>query len=283
MTRKIRIMQLIDQLGEAGAERLVNNFAARIDRTQFDLHIYALRKWPLPKIVPDLRAMGFPVTELNQRHAYDLHILLSLISYIRSNQIDIIHTHLLASDVMGRLAGFITRRPVVSTIHNGRTDLDNEPRHRQWMERWTARLWCSRLIVVSALLREEIAAWFSFPLSKVTTIPNGVDTTSFSPPPGFDPRAMKQSLVGGDYRIVANVARLVPQKGQSYLIEAAAEVAKTRPDVRFVIVSDGELKDEITAQADALGIGDRLVITGLRADVMEILAASDVFVLSSLW
>jgi glycosyltransferase involved in cell wall biosynthesis len=283
MTGKIRILQLIDQLGDAGAERLINSFALNVDRSQFDLHVCALRHWPFPKIVPDLRALGFPVTELNQRHAYDLHVLLSLVNYIRRNDIDIIHTHLLASDVMGRLAGFITRRPVVSTIHNGRTDLDNEPLHRQWMERWTARLWCRRLLVVSALLRTEIAAWFGFPLSKVTAIPNGVDTSRFAPPSNFDPLALKQDLVGGDYRIVANVARLVPQKGQSYLMEAAAIVARTRPDVRFVIVSDGELRDAITAQAASLGIADKLVITGLRTDVTEILAASDLFVLSSLW
>lgn len=283
MTRKIRLLQLIDQLGDAGAERLVNSFAMGIDRSQFDLHLCALRPWSFPKIVPDLRAMGFPVTELDQHHAYDLHVLISLVRYIRRNDIDIIHTHLLASDVMGRLAGFITRRPVVSTIHNGRTDLDNEPRHRQWMERWTARLWCRRLIVVSALLRVEIADWFGFPLSKVTTIPNGVDTSRFTPPPDFDPRALKQELVGGDYRIVANVARLVPQKGQRYLVEAAAIVTKTRPDVRFAIVSEGELRGEIMAQAKALGVDDKLIITGMRTDVTEILAASDVFVLSSLW
>jgi len=94
---------------------------------------------------------------------------------------------------------------------------------------------------------------------------------------------LKQELVGGDYRIVANVARLVPQKGQNYLVEAAAIVTKTRPDVRFAIVSDGELRGEIMAQADALGIGDKLVITGMRTDVTEVLAASAVFVLSSLW
>jgi len=70
---------------------------------------------------------GFPVTELNQHHAYDLNILYALVRYIRREKIDIIHTHLLAADVMGRMAGFITRRPVVSTIHNGRIDSTKTP------------------------------------------------------------------------------------------------------------------------------------------------------------
>ena len=171
MTQKIRLLQLIDQLGDAGAEQLLYTFAAGIDRSRFELHVCALRPWSQPKIVPAIRALGFPVTELDQHHAYDLPVLRSLVQYIRRHHIDIIHTHLLASDVMGRMAGFLTRCPVVSTIHNGRFDLDREPRHQQWMERWSARLWCRRLIVVSALLRDEIAEWFGLPRSRVTIDP----------------------------------------------------------------------------------------------------------------
>ncbi len=283
MSRKVRVLQLIDQLGDAGAEHLLYTFAAGIDRSRFELHVCALRPWSQPKIVPAIRALGFPVTELNQHHAYDLPVLLTLVNYIRRHRIDIIHTHLLASDVMGRMAGFLTRRPVVSTIHNARIDLDREPRHQQWMERWSARLWCRRLIVVSALLREEIADWFGLPIGRVVTIPNGVDTDRFRPPPGFDPALVKQDLLGGDYRMVTNVARLVPQKAQRTLVDAAVQVTATRPDVRVVLVGDGPLREEIVAQAAALGISDKLVLTGIRTDIPQILAASDVFVLSSQW
>jgi glycosyltransferase involved in cell wall biosynthesis len=117
----------------------------------------------------------------------------------------------------------------------------------------------------------------------VLAIPNGIDTARFRPPPEFDAGEVKRELLGGDYRMVTNVARLVPQKGQSYLVEAAARVVEGRADVRFALVGDGPLRSEIMDQASALGISDKVVITGIRADVPRILAASDVFVLSSLW
>ncbi|MEO5951112.1 MAG: glycosyltransferase family 4 protein, partial [Chloroflexia bacterium] len=252
-------------------------------RSKFEPHFIALRPWLYPKIVPDIRALGWQVIELDQHHAYDVDILRSLVRYIRQNKIDIIHTHLLASDVMGRVAGFVTRRPVVSTIHNARVDLDKEPRHQQLMERWTARLWCRRLIVVSSMLREEVAEWFGMPTSRVVGIPNGIDTARFRPAADFDRGEVKQELLGGDYRMVLNVARLMPQKGQKYLVEAAARVVGTRPDVRFVIVGTGPLQDEVMALAGELGIADKIVITGIRSDVPRILAAGDMFVLSSLW
>jgi glycosyltransferase involved in cell wall biosynthesis len=284
MTGKIRVLQLIDQLGDAGAEHLLLNFAKGLDRSRFELHVCALRPWPYPRVVPAIRALGHPVMELDQHHAYDLPILRTLVSYIRRERIDIIHTHLLASDVMGRVAGFVTRRPVVSTIHNARIDLDKEPRHQRWMERWTARLWCRRLIVVSTLLRDEIAEWFGVPRGRVVAIPNGIDTARFRPPPGFDAEEVKRELLGdGRCRLVVNVARLVPQKGQQYLVEAAAQVLATRPDVRFALVGDGPLRDEISALATEHGIADKIVITGIRPDVPRILAAADLFVLSSIW
>lgn len=283
MSQKIRLLHVIDQLGDAGAETLLYNFATGLDWNRFDLHVCALRPWSPARIMPALRALGCTVTELDQHHAYDLPVVLALIRYVRRHKIDLIHTHLLAADIMGRVVGWLTRVPVISTIHNGRMDLDREPRHRQWMERWSAHLWCRRLIVVSALLRDEIVDWFGLPRRRVIVIPNAANTRHFQPQPGFDPHPIKQELLGGDYRMVTNVARLVPQKAQQFLIEAAAQLAPTHPDVRFVIVGGGPLGDEMLALAASLGIAGHIIVTGIRSDVPAILAASDVFALSSLW
>src|SRR5207237_2820712 len=106
--------------------------------------------------------------------------------YIRKHRIDIIHTHLLAADIMGRVAGYLTGRPVVSTIHNTSEDFDAEPLRRRLMERWTGRLMCRKLIVVSELLRQELADWYGIPPGRLVAIPNAVDTESFRRGPDFD-------------------------------------------------------------------------------------------------
>lgn len=284
--RKVRVLQIIDRMGDGGAEALLVTFAAGLDRQRFEPHLIALRPAPESRLIPQLRALHVPVTELHQRNAYDVPALLAIVRYVRRHRIDIIHTHLLAADIMGRVAGWLTGRPVVSTIHNNRTDLDEEPHRRQWMERWTARLMSRRLVVVSELLRDEITDWFGLAPDRVITIANGVDTERFRRGAGFDRAAVRRSLIGaagGDGPVVTNVARLVPQKAQHHLIEAAQIVLATCPAVRFVLMGDGPLRPELEAQVAALGLQDRVIFTGFRPDVDDALAASDVFVLSSLW
>jgi glycosyltransferase involved in cell wall biosynthesis len=283
MTRKVRILQLIDKIGNAGAETLQRTFAEGLDRTRFDLVVCGLRPRPGSLTIPALQALGVPVVVLNQRTAYDLPALRALIRLIRQQRIDIIHTHLQAADIMGRMAGFLTRTPVVSTIHNGLVDLNEEPPRRQMLERQTAHLWCRRLVVVSELLREEVTEWFRMPPDRVITIANGVDTARFQRGPDFDRAAVKHALVGSDGPLAPTVARLVPQKAQQNLIEAAKIVAATRPDVRIALVGEGEQRAALEAQAAALGVAEQVVFAGFRANVPEILAASEIFLLSSLW
>lgn len=288
MKEGLRVLQMIDRLGPGGAETLLYTLASGINRDRFDLHVCGLRDGSLYALPAQIRALGIPVIQFDQQNAYDIPTLLALIAYIRKHHIDIIHTHLLASDIMGRMVGFLTRTPVVSTVHNSREDFDHEPRRRRWMERWTARLMCRRLILVSENLRHEIAEWYGLSERRFVAIANGVDTARFRPRPELDKASVKGNLLGeaiggGDCPLVLTIARLTPQKGLGYLLEAARKVSDVRPDVRFAVVGLGPMLDDLKAQAEGLGLGERVVFAGERTDVPELLAACDLFVLSSLW
>jgi glycosyltransferase involved in cell wall biosynthesis len=84
-----------------------------------------------------------------------------------------------------------------------------------------------------------------------------------------------------DGRIVGNVARLAEQKGHRDLIAAAALVLERRPDVRFVVAGEGELREELERLARPLG--DRFLFLGARGDVPDLLASFDVFAFPSLF
>ena len=72
-------------------------------------------------------------------------------------------------------------------------------------------------------------------------------------------------------------------KGNEYLVAAAAEVVRQRPDARIYIAGEGDMQSQLEAQAAALGLGDRLTFLGFQRDVAAVLSALDLVVFPSLW
>jgi glycosyltransferase involved in cell wall biosynthesis len=81
--------------------------------------------------------------------------------------------------------------------------------------------------------------------------------------------------------LVGNVAALVPHKGQRYLIHAAALVRHDVPDVRFLIVGEGELYASLARQVRQLHLDQHVILTGFRTDVVSLHKSFDLFVMSS--
>jgi glycosyltransferase involved in cell wall biosynthesis len=84
-----------------------------------------------------------------------------------------------------------------------------------------------------------------------------------------------------DAPVVANIAALVPHKGQRHLVEAAAIVVRRLPDARFVIFGEGELHGPLERQIKARGLEKHVLLAGFRPDVLSLCKTIDLFVMSS--
>jgi glycosyltransferase involved in cell wall biosynthesis len=82
--------------------------------------------------------------------------------------------------------------------------------------------------------------------------------------------------------MVTHVGRLVPVKAQDVLVSAASKVLESLPDARFVIIGGGPLHDQLARQIEEAGIQDKFFLLGWRTDIPDVLAASDLFALTSL-
>jgi glycosyltransferase involved in cell wall biosynthesis len=135
----------------------------------------------------------------------------------------------------------------------------------------------SRYIAVSRDIASRLAGTLGWPSSKIEVIHNGVAVDRLAA--RFDPELRRQLAAGEDTPIVLAVGRLDPQKGLDILLRAVPHV----PRARFVIAGDGPERSRLEAQARAAGVLARVSFLGRRADVPELLAASDLFVLPSLY
>src|SRR4030095_4803891 len=79
------------------------------------------------------------------------------------------------------------------------------------------------------------------------------------------------------------VTRLMPSKGNEYLVAPPAEAIRQMPSLRVYIAGEGDLQTALEEQARALGLGDRLVFLGFQRDVAEVLSALEIVVFPSVW
>jgi glycosyltransferase involved in cell wall biosynthesis len=221
---------------------------------------------------------GFRVRVVPLGGALDVRSLARLRRVLRSERVDVLHTHVHFSlNVLGRVAGRLAGAKVIAHMH-----VDNVFRPRriarlsqELLDNTTARL-CARIVAVSQATAAALVDQ-GYPSGRVLVVRNGID-----PSPPADPA--RPTGVPDGAPLLLEVARLAPVKGQRELIEALTRLARTDA-VAVLAGSDletgGAYALELEALAAERGVRGRVLLAGYRADVGALLAAADVFVLPS--
>lgn len=188
-------------------------------------------------------------------------------------QPDLLHTHLGYSDFLGGIAARSLGIPSVSTLHVA--EWEREFRDRvKLMLMASARIACSqRVICVSDAAREVYLAAWPARRKRVVTVHNGVATP---PRPGKGAAVRAQLGIASDDPVVSMITVLREGKGHAVAIEAIAALRERFPRIRLLILGEGPAEEEIRALAEPLG--NTVMLTGHRNDVMEVLDATDVLV-----
>jgi glycosyltransferase involved in cell wall biosynthesis len=195
---------------------------------------------------------------------------------LRSERPDLFHAHLSSplSAKWGLAAAVIARLPTVATVQ---LIPDYEP---DWSSRFQLRALArgvDRYIAVSRDIAAELSGRFRWPAEKIDVVYNAVSLERFG---SAAPQGLRSRLTDGRAApLVLTPARLTEQKGHPVLLRAAAEV----PEVVFALAGDGPLRAGLEAEADRLGVGERVVFLGHRTDIPDLLAACDIFALPSLY
>lgn len=299
---KITVMQVIDNLDIGGAQEVVctlvkclaslecqpvvctfNDGPLREDIERSDVYVEVLpgRRYSvlaLPLFVVDMARMWRALARLVKKH-----------------KVDVIQTHILGIlDFLVLLLRYATPlRVVLWTFHNVRFELTASelPKHswtlgtkrlsRRLLYRLTSRL-VHGFIAVSDDVKKALIEIIDPIGEKVAVICNGVDTGKYG---HMIDKGLVRSQLGlaTDTRLIASVATLKRQKGHRYLIEALASIMPRYPDVHVLLIGDGPLREELQLQVKRSDLEAHMHFLGSRHDVPELLAASDLFVLPSLW
>ena len=218
------------------------------------------------------------------RPLWDARGLVRLTAFLSRSRYSIVHTHTSKPGMVGRLAATWTGAPAI--IHTAHLFPFHEQTGRLATaayvraERLAAR-WCDRIVTVSEYHRAWALRMGIGRPDQVVAIPNGVPAERARP--ARSRQEVRDELGVGDGLLVLSTGRLAEQKGLEYLIRAAPLVRDELPSVRFVIAGDGPLEQRFARLVADLGLEETVRLLGFRADVGDLLAASDLVALPSLW
>ncbi|MCG8515401.1 MAG: glycosyltransferase family 4 protein [Halanaerobiales bacterium] len=185
----------------------------------------------------------------------------------RLGDFDLIHGHDWLVFWVCRVLKHALTKPLLYTIHAtefGRNQgIYNEiQRYINDLE-WYATFEAWRVIVCSNFMKQEVKNLFQLPDDKVLEIANGVNEENYR---ADYSKAFRQNYASPDEQIILYVGRIVREKGIQVLIQSIPEILQRNPASKFVIAGKGPYLDSLKAQADYLGISNRVYFTGFISD-----------------
>ena len=281
--RRLNIVHICDHLGWEGSrmhgvKRLFAWMIPRFDASRYKVSLISLRRKDLSE--DTLEDFGVDVTYLG-RHKFDPGTYPHLMKVLKAKQADVLHMHGYGATTFGRMCGWRLGIPAILHEHANHTDTP-------WFQKVADKLLAPHTDIAIAV--SESTAEFTtrarlMPAERTKVVYLGSPLDEFARPRTREEIAAARHALGISPETIAvgTVTRLMPSKGNQYLVEAVKEITARQRDARVYIAGEGELQGELREQARALGLGDRLIFLGFQRDVAALLSAFDVVVFPSLW
>jgi glycosyltransferase involved in cell wall biosynthesis len=230
-------------------------------------------------LIPELRRRINPLL--------DLVAFGKLLILIKKGRYQIIHTHSSKAGVLGRLAAWILRRKIIIHTIHGLPFHPYQNKLARWLYIKIEKL-CTTLsdkvITVTDAIAQTAQRHLIGRKEKFITIRSGMELENFL---SFraEPVKIRQKYGIPEGRIVVGkIARLFPLKGHKYILEAAPRVIAKLPQVLFLFVGDGELREALYQEIRARNLENYFLFTGLlpREKIPEIISIMDIVVHTSL-
>lgn len=228
---------------------------------------------PGSPLLKHAREKGIPAEEVAIRGQFDVRAIRDIYRIIKKYRITVVNTHSSRDNWVGSLAARLAGVPLLVRTRHHPVPISNSPLN------FVHKL-ADGVIATGGAVRSGLITDNRMSEERVVSIPTGVSLERFAP--GIDPLPLKQELgIDPATRVVTMVARLGRGKRHDVFLDAARMIRNEIPEVKFLIVGDGAMQESIEQKIAELDLAGVAIMTGHRSDIPEIMAGSDVVVLTS--
>ncbi len=277
-----KIAFLTTELGVGGAERALVNLACGLDREEFDPVFYALSPPPetsRSQLVNRLENARIPVKFFGFSHSRHLFgAVRQVAKQLQQDQATVLQSFLFHGNVIGALAA--KKCPGLKQVTGIRVADPRQWRHR--LEKWAIKR-CERIACVSQSVSQFCQHKARLPQEKIVVIPNGVDRELVKRRAVEAPADLGRFGIDPGNKTILYVGRLDIQKGVDWLLEWISTTFQQFEKTHLLLVGDGDLRPQLTAQVADHPFGHRIHFAGWQPNVHSIMAESTCLVLPSRW
>ncbi len=271
-----KILHIVEDLKVGGLEKVLASIVLSLDPSKYDIQVWCLARGG--DIAQALIEKGISVRILRMKSYHNPLNIARLALIMKRERFHIIHTHGYFASTFGRFAAILAHVPVIIThVHSTYYDYG---KRNLLIERFLS-YFTDRIICVSQAVESFVTVNERIRKEKTCLIYNAV-----TPPdklPDDHLRKKTQASLGfhSEAIVIAVVASLTANKGHGILLEAFAQVFRSHPSIRLLIVGDGPLREQLEASTRQLTVDQAVIFTGIRKDVFDLLQMADIFVLPS--
>jgi glycosyltransferase involved in cell wall biosynthesis len=293
LQRKIKVAHIIARMITGGADENTLFTVRGLDKDRYEVDLIMGEEFDesILKRVKDENINIIQIKGLKWKlnFLYDPIVLIKLTKLMRKNRYDIVHTHTTKAGILGRIAACIAGVPVIVQGLHGSTFEAFDSGLLNWLlflfERLTGRF-TDAYISVSGVLSEKYIERGIGKKENYHTIYSGMELDKFYGVKEKIDCGKKQRELGIDSEdfVIGNVARLEMRKGHKFLIDAFEKVIEERKGcpLKLLIIGGGEERGNLENYVKEANLKKKVIFTGYREDVEELMALMDIFVLTSL-
>ncbi len=272
---KLSIAHVLSSFGMGGQERVALDLARRQRAAGHRVLAVSLAPPPDGPLAAAFRDADVRTATLPKRGpSVDPSLPMRLARLLSKQGVNLVHTHNPHALIYGAPAAALARAVTVHTKHGINPDGDR----RQWLRRSASRLVDAYVAVTRSLGRIALEQ-VECAQQRLQVIPSGIDVRLYAPNREARARIRAELGIPEDAWVVGSVGRLAPEKNYRLLVAAIAPMLDPRR--HLLLVGDGPEREALGAQAAATWRPEFVHFTGRRDDVPDLLAAFDVFALTS--
>ena len=274
----LRVLQVVTNMNRGGLESMLMNYYRHVDRSavQFDFLTHRAEKAAFDD---EILSLGGKIYHLPRLVPWSRSYRAALDGFFSEHpEYRIVHVH---QDCLSSVALQQAQKcgvPVrIAHSHNANQDRNLK---------YPIKLFYMRSIPKYAtylMACSQKAGRWMFRGAEFSVLPNAIDAASYAFSPETREIMRNRLSLSPASLVLGHVGRFSPQKNHGFLLEIFAALAQAEPDATLLLIGDGPLRPEMEEKVRQLGLSERVIFTGIRSDIPDLLQAMDIFVLPSLY